>query len=322
MAEAVLQEPIIEFVDVYKNYKDIAALRGVSFSIKKGEIFGYIGPNGAGKTTTLKILVGLIRDYEGVLLINGKMITNQNLPNKLIGYLPQEVGFQEWRTVKHALTTFGLLSGLSQEELKEKIPDILEIVGLSDAINRKIKHLSGGMRQKLLLAQALIHDPPILVLDEPMSGLDPSSRWQMRNVIQELAKRDITIVFSSHILGDVENIANTIGIINEGKVVKIGSPEELQNELIGGEKVEIIGENLFEKSVLISAVSNVSEIEGSSKTPNRIVVSLKADCNVEQALIELMRFFSDNNIFVSNFNHLRPSLEQVYLKYVTGGTPQ
>lgn len=315
----VTQEPIIEFKEVYKSYKDIAALRGVSFSIQKGEIFGYIGPNGAGKTTTLKILVGLIRDYSGELKINGEVLTSHNLPNKLIGYLPQDVGFQEWRTVDHALTTFGLLSGMSREELKTGIPEILELVGLTEARNRKIKHLSGGMQQKLKLAQALLHNPPILVLDEPMSGLDPTSRWQMRNIILELAKKDITIIFSSHILGDVENIANTIGILHQGIIVKMGKPLDLQQELVGGEGVEIIGDNLFENVDQISKLSSVSKVDSFPKNLSRLVVFFTPESDINQALLELMTFISENRIVVRNFNYLKPSLEQVYLKYVNGG---
>jgi len=315
----VTQEPIIEFKEVYKSYKDVAALRGVSFSIQKGEIFGYIGPNGAGKTTTLKILVGLIRDYSGELKINGEILTSHNLPNELIGYLPQDVGFQEWRTVDHALTTFGLLSGMKREELQQRIPEILELVGLSEARNRKIKHLSGGMQQKLKLAQALIHNPPILVLDEPMSGLDPTSRWQMRNIILKLAKEDITIIFSSHILGDVENIATTIGILHQGVVVKLGKPQDLKQELIGGEGVEIIGENLLEKVDEISVLSSITSVESSPDNSSRIVVYFAPKSILEDALLELMSFFSTNKIVIRNFNYLKPSLEQVYLKYVNGG---
>ncbi|MHA1532980.1 MAG: ABC transporter ATP-binding protein [Candidatus Heimdallarchaeota archaeon] len=170
------KELIIEFLNVSKNYKDVQALREASFSIKQGDIFGYIGPNGAGKTTTLKILVGLISDYSGEVKINNESIKDQSNFSQQIGYLPQDVGFQEWRTIDHALVTFGRLSGMSKEELHQRIPEVLELVGLLDARKRKIRHLSGGMQQKLKLAQALLHKPSILVLDEPMSGLDPTRR--------------------------------------------------------------------------------------------------------------------------------------------------
>ncbi|MHA1356398.1 MAG: ABC transporter ATP-binding protein [Candidatus Heimdallarchaeota archaeon] len=165
---------IIEFSNVYKSYKDVKALLGVSFSIKKGEIFGYIGPNGAGKTTTLKILVGLLTDFTGEVKVEKELLANHQNLGARIGYMPQEVGFQEWRTVNEALVTFGLLSGMDKTDIEKRIPEVLELLGLSESQKRKIKHLSGGMQQKLKLAQALLHNPSILVLDEPLSGLDPT----------------------------------------------------------------------------------------------------------------------------------------------------
>ena len=309
-------ESIIEFSNVNKSYKDVQALRGVSFSIKQGDIFGYIGPNGAGKTTTLKILVGLISDYSGEVKINNELIKNQSNFNQQIGYLPQDVGFQEWRTVDHALITFGRLSGMSKEELQQRIPEVLALVGLVDARKRKIRHLSGGMQQKLKLAQALLHNPSILVLDEPMSGLDPTSRWQMKNTIRQLAQTNVTIVFSSHILEDVEGIATTIGIINQGVVVKIGNPQELQKELVGGNAVIAIGENLINYVDQIKALPVVADVTFPPSDSSQVTIVLKPGIVLDDGLIQLLEFFSSNKIVIRNFNYLKPSLEQVYLKYV------
>lgn len=309
-------ESIIEFSNVSKNYRDVLALRDASFSIKQGDIFGYIGPNGAGKTTTLKILVGLISDYSGDVKINDEFILNQTNSYQLIGYLPQDVGFQEWRTVDHALVTFGRLSGMSKDELSQRIPEVLELVGLTDARKRKIKHLSGGMQQKLKLAQALLHNPSILVLDEPMSGLDPTSRWQMKNIIKQLAQTNVTIIFSSHILEDVEGIATTIGIINHGVVVKIGNPQELQQELVGGNAVIAIGENLINYIEQIKTLSVVADVTFPPSDPSQVTIVFKSDIVLDEGLVQLMEFFSNNKIVIRNFNYLKPSLEQVYLKYV------
>ncbi|NHJ38580.1 MAG: ABC transporter ATP-binding protein [Asgard group archaeon] len=312
-------EPIIQFIEVFKNYKDIKALRGISFSIQEGEIFGYIGPNGAGKTTTLKIIVGLISDYTGNVVIKGESIKEQVNFSRLIGYLPQDVGFQEWRTVDHALRTYGLLSGMTRTELNQRIPEVLDQVGLVDALRRKIKHLSGGMKQKLLLAQALLHNPSILILDEPLSGLDPTSRFQLKNTLKRLADTNVTIIFSSHILEDVEGIATTIGIISQGLLVKIGKPQELQKELIAGDAVVVTGENLaskvddLEKLPIVANVEIIPDVD-------RIIIHLTPTTMLNDGLLELMNFFSSNRIVVTNFNHLKPSLEQVYLKYVTEGS--
>lgn len=312
----IKSEPIIEFNEISKSYKDVIALRGVSFSIQEGDIFGYIGPNGAGKTTTLKILVGLISDYTGDVKIKGQSIKNQSNFSNLIGYLPQDVGFQEWRTVDHALRTFGLLSGMTRNELDQRIPEVLQLVGLVEAHRRKIKHLSGGMKQKLLLAQAMLHNPSILILDEPLSGLDPTSRFQLKNILKRLADTKVTIIFSSHILEDVEGIATTIGIISQGVLVKIGKPQELQEELVAGDAVVVTGEDLGSKVDEIKKLPKVAKVDYNAEA-NRMIIHFTPTTELNDGLLELMNFFSSNCIVVTNFNHLKPSLEQVYLKYVT-----
>ena len=157
-------EVCIEFSNVSKSYKDVLALDDISFTIQKGEIFGYIGPNGAGKTTTIKIIVGLIRDFKGDVFVNrNNVISSKKNLHDMIGYHPQEAGFQEWRTVDHAFKTFGRLSGLKSEHLEDRIHEILDLVGLADFRYKKIVHLSGGMFQKLRLGQALLHEPEILI---------------------------------------------------------------------------------------------------------------------------------------------------------------
>ena len=173
----------IRFENVSKSYKDVLALDNISFKINKGDVFGYIGPNGAGKTTTIKIIVGLIRDYSGEIYFDGKNRIKSQI-HKIIGYHPQEAGFQEWKTVNHVMQTFGLLSGLRSAELQSAIERKLDFVGLLGERNKKVKHLSGGMLQKLRLAQALLTEPEILILDEPLTGLDPSSRFQLKNLIK------------------------------------------------------------------------------------------------------------------------------------------
>jgi len=309
--------PVIEFCNVSKNYGMIEALKDASFEIHKGEIFGYIGPNGAGKTTSLKILVGLITNHKGEVKINGLLHSENPNINRLIGYLPQDVGFQEWRTVDHALSTFGLLSGMKKSDLEERIPEVLEQVGLADARKRKIKHLSGGMRQKLKLAQALLHNPPILILDEPLSGLDPTSRWQLKRIIKDLVlSTNVTILFSSHILDDVEDIATSIGIIHKGCLARVGKPQDLQKELLGGDGVEVSSPNIKKQLDQIRKLPLVDAVEVDEEDSSRITIMFVEDVNLDEGLIQLMDFFVSEEIIVRNFNYLKPSLEEVYLKYV------
>ncbi|MFX1290131.1 MAG: ATP-binding cassette domain-containing protein [Promethearchaeota archaeon] len=312
-----MSEICIEFNNVSKNYKDLIALDNISFEVQKGDIFGYIGPNGAGKTTTIKILVGLITDFDGkVSVYRDNVLTNRKNLHKIIGYHPQEAGFQEWRTIDHAYKSFGRLSGLTSYYLENRINDILDLIGLTDFRYKKITHLSGGMLQKLRLGQALLHEPEILVLDEPLSGLDPTSRFQFKGIIRELAKKGITILFSSHILSDVQDIASKIGILNQGKVMKIGSPEELQNSFHIGNLIEI---TVAENTPLCEGLEMVSEVDYVEKIKdNRQVVHLKSNIDIDVSISKIMNVLLQQNCKLRNLALLKPSLEDVYLKYVGG----
>ncbi|NHI92966.1 MAG: ABC transporter ATP-binding protein [Candidatus Lokiarchaeota archaeon] len=308
-------EAIIQFNNVSKKYKDVQALQEVSFSIDEGDIFGYIGPNGAGKTTSIKVMVGLIKDYKGEVLIKGKNISkSESEIHKLIGFLPQEVGFQEWRTINHALITFGLLSNIPRTQLKERIQEVLELVGLPELQNKKITHLSGGMKQKLRLAQAILHDPEILILDEPLTGLDPTSRFQMKNIIKKLGARGKTILFSSHILSDVQDIASHIGILNRGKLLNYGTPKQLQDVFRVGNDIEIKIDNDSEKLLELRKVTNVISL--SKINSEKYLIKLAPNADIDDTIQEILQFLLKEKVKIRNFNFLTPSLEEVYLKYV------
>ena len=308
---------LIELRNVSKYYKELLALDNISFNIQKGEIFGYIGPNGAGKTTTIKILVGLIKDYTGDVYINRKNINDnwKDLHN-LIGYHPQEAGFQEFKTIDNAFKTFGRLSGLNSEDIEKRTQEILELLNLSEARYRKITHLSGGMFQKLRLGQALLHKPQILVLDEPLSGLDPQMRYHFKNIIKELARNGITILFSSHILSDVQDIADKIGILNQGQIKDIGSPENLQNKFHIGNIIELI---VAENTPLCEGLEDLSEVEYVQKVKsNKQLVHLKSDINIDLVIYQIITVLKDHKCKIRNLNLVKPSLEEVYLNYVGG----
>jgi len=308
---------LVKFSNVSKRYRELLALDHISFTINKGDIFGYIGPNGAGKTTTIKILVGLIKDYEGEVYIRGKKITkNLNGLQEVLGYHPQDVGFQEWRTVDHLLKTFGYLSGLNSVDLESNIQEALNFVNLQDVRYKKIIHLSGGMIQKLRLAQALLIKPEILVLDEPLSGLDPFSRYQLKNLIKTLSKEGKTILFSSHILSDVQDIANKIGILNNGKIMKIGTPDELQNEFQVGNLIEIEYANSAEHCIGIENIPNIESIK--HVNPNRDLIHLKSNEDLDLSIYNILKIITEQKCRIHNFKLLKPSLEDVYLKYVGG----
>ncbi|MBN2803184.1 MAG: ABC transporter ATP-binding protein [Deltaproteobacteria bacterium] len=206
--------------------KKVEAVKDVSFSVKKGDIFGVLGPNGAGKTTTLKIMMGLIFADKGSVLLNG-ISGDSHKSREKIGYLPEKAYFHEYLTPIELLKFYGKLYGLGKKEINSKLDILIEKVGLSDAAKRPLKKFSKGMLQRVGLAQALIGDPDILVLDEPMSGLDPVGRKFVADLIVELNNEGKTILFSSHILSDIERLCSRVVIFNKGLKVADGALDEL-----------------------------------------------------------------------------------------------
>ena len=304
--------------NVTKDYNSFRALDNVSFEIKEGEIFGYIGPNGAGKTTTLKILVGLINDFYGKVQIGQYQLPKQKLEaHRLLGYLPQNVAFQEWRTVDHALKTFGKLSGLSETEVEQRIPKILDLLGLTDVRHKKISQLSGGMTQKVGLAQALLHNPKLLVMDEPLGGLDPLSRHQFKEIVLKLAKSGTTILFSSHILSDVQDVADRIGILSHGKIKMVGSMNELKSQLYNQKIIEVHLSYVNDKWQMLGTVKNVSKIEQPS--PGKVLVFLQENSDDDQVINDVVKKIVELGIRISSISMLSPSLDEIYLNYVQKG---
>ncbi|HEY7533600.1 MAG TPA: ABC transporter ATP-binding protein [Nitrospiraceae bacterium] len=204
----------------------VVALSGLSFSVSAGEIYGFLGPNGAGKTTTLKILMGLMRENNGTARVFGYPAGDIRAKQRT-GFLPESPYFYDYLTAEEFLGFYGRLAGLNRGELPGRITQMLQLVGLTDARHRQLRKFSKGMLQRVGLAQALIHEPELIVLDEPMSGLDPLGRKLIRDVILSLRDRGKTIFFSSHIIPDVEMICDRVGIIMKGKLLAMGRVDEL-----------------------------------------------------------------------------------------------
>lgn len=201
-------------------------LDGLSLSVREGEIFGFLGPNGSGKTTTIKVLMGLIRATAGTAEIFGKPAGDVQVRRR-IGFLPEASYFYDYLTAEEFLTFYGNLSGMGRERLRSRVPYLLDMVGLAEAGTRQLRKFSKGMLQRVGLAQALIHDPELVILDEPMSGLDPIGRKQVRDLILGLRDQGKTVFFSTHIIPDVEMICDRVGVIAKGKLLTTGRVDEL-----------------------------------------------------------------------------------------------
>lgn len=201
-------------------------LDGLSLSVQQGEIYGFLGPNGSGKTTTIKVLIGLIRATSGTVELLGKQAGDVPTRRR-VGFLPEAPYFYDYLTAEEFLAFYGHLAGLERRILNQRVSHLLEVVGLTEARTRQLRKFSKGMLQRVGLAQALIHDPELVILDEPMSGLDPIGRKQVRDLILGLREQGKTVFFSTHIIPDVEMICDRVGVIVRGKLLATGRVDEL-----------------------------------------------------------------------------------------------
>ena len=221
---------LLELKEVQKDYhirqygrviRTYNALNKLSFKVKKGQIFGFLGPNGAGKTTTIKCITGILRCDKGTIFIDGKDIENNDFENKnKIGFLPEQIGLYGSLNAEQTLEFYGGFYNLSNETIKERGTKLLEILGLSKSLTKTIREYSLGMRKRLALATALLHEPEILILDEPTSGLDPRGVKALRTLLLDLNKQGLTILLSSHILSEVQELCTDVGIINNGRMIR------------------------------------------------------------------------------------------------------
>jgi len=237
-------DPAIDVRDLRKVYrtplrrKKVEALRGVTFTVERNQIFGFVGPNGAGKTTTIRTLMGLIKPTSGSAKIFGQAIPSRAARFK-VGFLPETPYFYDYLNVGELLDLVGRLFGMSSADRKKRANELIDKVGLGRARTQSLKSFSKGMLQRAGLAQALMNDPELVVLDEPTSGLDPIGRKEVRDLIVELREQGKTVFFSSHILTDIEAIADQVAIVARGSVQAQGTPAELIKRTVLGIDVTI-----------------------------------------------------------------------------------
>jgi ABC-2 type transport system ATP-binding protein len=311
---AVAGSLAIECRGLVRRYGEVVALDGLDLSVPAGSVYGFLGPNGAGKTTTLRILASLGRADAGQARVAGVAVGDA-APNRagLIGYLDQDPRFYGWMTPRDLLRLVGRLHGLDGAPLRERIDATLATVGLADAAGRTIGGFSGGMRQRLGLAQAILNRPPVLLLDEPVSSLDPQGRHDMLATIRGLAG-ETTVLFSTHILNDVERVCDRVAIINHGRVVTDSPMDALLARYATPtyviETAPADDGELGALAVALRGVPGVVAVEPSHGTL-RVTVD-EGDAAARQLLAAL----AAQAVTVIGFERQRPTLEDVFLRVV------
>lgn len=305
---------IIEIEELTKDFqvgfwkkRPVRALDGLSLSVEKGEVFGFLGPNGAGKTTTLKILMDLIRPTAGSARVLGETVGSVSLRQR-IGFLPENPYFYDYLTAEELLLYVGKLFGMRQPALAGRVRTLLENVGLADARRLQLRKFSKGMIQRIGLAQAIINDPEVIFLDEPMSGLDPLGRRDVRQAILGLKREGVTVFFSSHILPDVEALCDRVAILNRGRLQQVGALHDILKVRIEAHEVVLAGISPETSAGLLPLCDEM--------TPMGERVQLRAGS--PQQVESIISYALAHGAGLVSVNPIRPSLEDHFFHEVTG----
>jgi ABC-2 type transport system ATP-binding protein len=298
---------VIETVDLTKRFKDVLAVDSLSMKVQKGEIFGFLGPNGAGKSTTIKMVMGLFHPTSGSAYINGRPAGPDSVElRRNIGFLPERISFYDNLTPAQTLDFYCELRGAD----KSVVPSLIREVGLEHAANRKVGTFSKGMVQLLGVAQAMIGSPSIYIMDEPTGGLD--ARWvkAVRDKIRILNEQGATIIFSSHILSEVQALCHRIAVIDKGRLVVEGTVEDISDRLHIMPRLWIQASGVDQET--ISAIRSIDGVEDISADDKALMVT----CETETRM-KVMAVLYDRGVAVSDFRTIDPSLEEAFVKLLS-----
>jgi ABC-2 type transport system ATP-binding protein len=300
---------MIEVTKLTKNYDKVEAVKGISFAVKAGEIYGLLGPNGAGKSTTINIISGLIQPSTGSASVGGFDVVSDPIEaKKILGVVPQQsVVIEELSAVQNCMF-FGSLYGVPAADLKERTQELLKWVGLSDRRKEPVSQYSGGMLRRLTLVLGILHQPAALILDEPTVGLDPQTRLQILEHIETIAKGGTAVLLSTHYLDEAERLCHRVGIIDEGAIIKEGTLGELRAEI---EDVQIIHlRGVFDRAPLDEFVSTVDGGEIMMSGEEEMVVSLPSTSAHATRLLEVAASMEN----IKEVSVRPPSLESLFIR--------
>jgi ABC-2 type transport system ATP-binding protein len=317
--KSVQMSNAIEILGLVKKYKNFTALDGLTLKVPQGTIFGFLGPNGAGKTTTVRLLTGLAHPTAGKATVAGIDVTKgDNALRQKIGFLDQQPRFYDWMTGREFLIFIGELYGLSGQSLKKRVDEVLGQTGLTEAAPRKVGGYSGGMKQRLGIAQALINQPEVLFLDEPASALDPAGRRDILEIIGSLRGKT-TVFMSTHILSDAERVSDQVAIVNQGKLVVEASLADLQGRYAQPVFVlEPEPNQTVKVANLVQSLQAEAWVATASLESGEVRVLVKDVAVAGQRILPLV---ASSEIVLARFERVKPNLEDIFLKLIGQTTP-
>ena len=308
-----MSENIVEAQGLVKRYGDIEAVRGLSFAIRRGEIFGFLGPNGAGKTTTISMLSCLLEPTGGTATVAGyDVVKAPQQVKRRIGLVPQELALYPTLSARDNLNFYGRIYGLRGRALRQRVDETLEMVGLAERAGGAVETFSGGMKRRLNIAAGLLHRPEVLFLDEPTVGVDPQSRNAIFEHVEHLNADGMTILYTTHYMEEAERLCHRVAIIDQGRIIALDTPRKLVADLGGGiihlGVANGMAEGLLEQIQTLPEVRAVTRIDGKVKVETT---------RAQEALVSLLALFNRTDTDITSLEVLEPNLETVFL-HLTG----
>lgn len=307
---------MLHIKDLTKNYGSFTAVNHLTLHIPEGELFGFVGPNGAGKTTTIRIVCGLLPASSGIVQIGDtSAAVGSKEMKRLIGYVPDFFGVYDNLKVKEYMDMYGSMYGMHSRDIAKLTDDLLELVNLTDKKEFYVDTLSRGMKQRLCVARALLHNPKLLILDEPNSGLDPRARVEMKELLKNLHSMGKTIVISSHILSELSEMCSSIGIMNRGQLVTAGRIDDIMQQLAGGKRIHIRVDAGMESAVRIMKEQAGVSVE--SVRENELIITYGG---TDEEITAMIGRLIQNQVLLTGFYREEGSLESLFMQLTGGGS--
>ncbi|WP_202709589.1 ABC transporter ATP-binding protein [Sporosalibacterium faouarense] len=304
---------LLEVNNLKKYFKEVKAVDGISFKVERGEVFGLLGPNGAGKSTTISMISTLFKPNEGdIKYKNVSIIDNPSAIQQKLGVVPQEIALYPTLSGYENLKFWGHAYGLRGKELSNRIEEVSEIIGIKDRLKDKIEKYSGGMKRRINIGAALLHNPEILIMDEPTVGIDPQSRNHILDTVLELNKKGMTIIYTSHYMEEVEYLCTRVSIMDKGNIIASGTQEELLEIVKGKKKINLRFDKISDN--LIDRINSIDYIENVDVHDDEIILTTQ---NGEDIFKDLIAKSSETENSILSIDIKKPNLEAVFL-HLTG----
>jgi ABC-2 type transport system ATP-binding protein len=304
-----MSEPILVAQDLKKSFGDLEAVRGISLQVARGEVFGLLGPNGAGKTTTISMLTGLLEPTSGQVSVDGlDLESHTNEVKAKMGLVPQELALYMTLSARQNLMFFGRIYGLTGKELRQRVDEVLEMIGLTERANDPIKEYSGGMKRRVNIGAGLLHKPEVLFLDEPTVGVDPQSRNAIFESVEALNRAGMSVIYTTHYMEEAQRLCHRVAIVDEGKMIALDTPAALIRSLGGGVVIIGIAEGAPEE--ITDRIAQVPAVRSATRSDGELKIETQ---RLQDGLMGTLDITNQLDVRITSLEILEPNLESVFL---------